>query len=177
MYDFLLNKNGDILFKQSDRYKSSLQFDFFVTQTNGLVFDFYVDNTEPLKLLEEKNLYPGFQFDFQIEEVKENKEIMGVTNEEEYIYQQIQIRLNTVLGTVENNKQIGSKLELYKHNLLNPDKDYDFTLIQQCIKDAIDDVLPNAEITVNKTSTIYTDYSNSLIVTITYKDLNFYYYL
>ena len=177
MFDFMLNKNGDILFKQSDRYKSSLQFDFYVTQTNGLVFDFYVDNYETDYLIREENIHPEFQFDFQIEEMKEDKEIVSISKEEDIIYQQIQIRLNSALGTIRNNENVGSKLELYKHNLLNPDKDYDFTLIQQCVYDAIKDVLPQAEITVSKSSTIYTDYSNSLIVTITYKESNYYYYL
>lgn len=177
MYDFMLNKNGDILFKQSDRYKSSLQFDFFVTQTNGLIFDFYVDNPEPLSIIKEENVHPGFQFDFYIDEMKEDKEIVGVTNEEDYIYQQIQIRLNSALGTIKNNENIGSKLELHKHTLLNPKKDYDYSAVQQCVRDAIKDILPQAEITVSKSSTIYTDYSNSLIVTITYKELNYYYYL
>ena len=93
------------------------------------------------------------------------------------IYQQIQIRLNSALGTIKNNENIGSKLELYKHNLLNPEKDYDYSLIQQCVYNAIKDILPQAEITVTKSSTIYTDYSNSLIVIITYKNQNYYYYL
>ena len=43
-FDFKLNKFGDILFKYSNRDYSSLQFDFFTSPTNGLVFDFYVDN-------------------------------------------------------------------------------------------------------------------------------------
>ena len=149
----MLNKNGDILFKQSDRYKSSLQFDFFVTQSNGLIFDFY------------------------IEQLKDDKEIVCVDNEEDYIYQQIKIRLSSALGTIKENENIGSKLDLYKHTLINPEKDYDFTIIEQCVRDALYDILPNAEITVSKNSTIYTDYSNSLIVTITYKELNYYYYL
>ena len=34
-YDFQLNENGDILFKQSDRSDSFLQFDFFVAKTIG----------------------------------------------------------------------------------------------------------------------------------------------
>lgn len=177
MFDFTLNKNGDILFKQSDRYKSSLQFDFFITQTNGLIFDFYIDNYETNSLIKEKNVYPGLQFDFQIEKIKEDKEIMCVTKEEDYIYQQIQIRLSSALGTIRNNENIGSELELYKHNLLNPEKDYNYSLIQQCAYNAIKDILPQAEITVTKSSTIYTDYSNSLIVMITYKDQNYYYYL
>lgn len=175
MYDFMLNKNGDILFKQSDRYKSSLQFDFFITQSNGLIFDFYVDNAEPLKLLDD--VHPGLQFDFYIEQLKEDKEIACIDNEEDYIYQQIKIRLSSALGTIRENENIGSKLDLYKHTLINPEKDYDFTIIEQCVRDALYDILPNAEITVSKNSTIYTDYSNSLIVTITYKELNYYYYL
>lgn len=177
MFDFTLNKNGDILFKQSDRYKSSLQFDFFITQTNGLIFDFYIDNYETNYLIKEKNVYPGLQLDFQIEKIKEDKEIVCVTKEEDYIYQQIQIRLSSALGTIRNNENIGSELELYKHNLLNPEKDYNYSLIQQCVYNAIKDILPQAEITVTKSSTIYTDYSNSLIVMITYKDQNYYYYL
>ena len=177
MFDFQLNKNGDILFKQSDRYKSSLQFDFYITQTTGLVFDFYVDNYEENSLIQEKNVHPGMQMDFQLEKIKEDKEIICTIREEDYIYQQIQIRLSSALGTIKNNENIGSELELHKHTLLNPGKEYDYAVIQECVYNAIKDILPQAEITVSKSATIYTDYSNSLIVTITYKDQNYYYYL
>ena len=39
-YDFQLNKNGDILFKQSNRDNSSLQLDFYVAEYKGLMFNF-----------------------------------------------------------------------------------------------------------------------------------------
>ena len=72
-YDFQLNENGDILFKQSDRSDSFLQFDFFVAKTNGLVFDFYVDTYEQREYLQD--LKPGFVFEFCIDNPDKDKEI------------------------------------------------------------------------------------------------------
>ena len=65
-YDFQLNKNGDILFKQSDHNKNYLQFDFYVASSNGLRFDFYVDNyINSQQYL--SGLQPSFAFDFYID--------------------------------------------------------------------------------------------------------------
>ena len=72
-------------------------------------------------------------------------------------------------------EDIGSNLDLYKHNLMS-DKD-DFSTIKDSVKEALYDVLPNAEIDVQKINTIYLDYSNSIMITIKDDEYNYYYYV
>ena len=61
-FDFKLNKFGDILFKYSNREQASLQFDFFTSPTNGLLFDFYIDSYVSESFL--PDLDPMFSFQF-----------------------------------------------------------------------------------------------------------------
>ena len=152
-YDFQLSENGDILFKQSNRSKEFLQFDFYVAKTNGLVFDFYIDNPD------------------------NDKEIVYIDDKEEYLYQQIKIRLSSALGTIRGNENLGSTLDNYRHMLLNPDKKKEYTDLIICVRNAINDILPDAQIDIYNTPTIYTDFTNSIVIAITQEDLNFYYYL
>lgn len=174
-FDFKLNKFGDILFKYSDREQSSLQFDFITSPTNGLLFDFYIDSYTSEGYL--SDLTPMFSFQFYIDTPAYDKEIMTVRSDEEYIYQQIKIRLSTALGSIKNNENIGSELDKYRHTILNPNKETDYAEIKDCIEKAISDVLPGATIKVIAKDTIYTDFTNSLIVSISKGEYNYYYYL
>lgn len=174
-YDFQLNENGDILFKQSTRDKSSLQFDFYISKTNGMMFDFYVDSYDTNEYL--YDLSPQFVFNFCVDNPENNKEIVCIDNKKEYLYQQIKIRLSSTLGTLKNNENIGSTLDNYRHMLLNPDKKKGYDNIISCVRNAINDILPNAKIEVFNTPTIYTDFTNSIIISIIKDDINYYYYL
>ena len=119
-YDFQLNKNGDILFKQSNRDNSSLQLDFYVAESKGLMFNFYIDSyIDEQEYL--NDLDPEFIFEFYIDTPKNNKEILCIENKEDYLYQQLKIRLNSALGTIKGNEEIGSTIDNYRHILLNPD--------------------------------------------------------
>ena len=174
-YDFQLNENGDILFKQSDRSDSFLQFDFFVAKTNGLVFDFYIDTYESKEYLQD--LKPSFVFEFYIDNPDKNKEVVCIENKNDYLYQQIKIRLSSSLGTIKGNESLGSTLDNYRHMLLNPDKKQDYKDTETCVREAIKDILPNAQITIYNTPRIYTDFTNSIIISIVQEDFDFYYYL
>lgn len=175
-YDFQLNKNGDILFKQSQKKETALQFDFYVANTKGMIFNFYIDNYEEQKYL--NDLVPQFAFKFYVDTPKNNKDIMCIDNKEDYLYQQIKIRLNSALGTIKSNENIGSTLDNYRHILLNPDKNKgNYSDLILCVKNAIKDILPNAEITIYNSSSIYTDFTNSIVISIIQDDLNYYYYL
>lgn len=175
-YDFQLNKNGDILFKQSDRDKTSLQLDFYVAESNGLVFNFYIDSyIDEQEYLD--NLDPQFIFEFYIDTPKNNKEILCINNKKDYLCQQIKIRLNSALGTIKNNENIGSTLDYYRHILLNPEKQNEYTELIDCVRNAIKDILPNAKIEIYNKPSIYTDFTNSLIISIIQDDINYYYYL
>lgn len=174
-FDFKLNKSGDILFKYSDREYSSLQFDFFTSPTSGLVFDFYIDNYISEGYL--SGLKPMFSFQFYIDTPAYDKEIVPIKSNEEYIYQQIKIRLSSALGSIKNNENIGSELDKYRHTILNPNKETDYSEIKECVEKAIADILPDATIKVTAKDTIFTDFTNSLIVSISKGDFNYYYYL
>ena len=174
-YDFQLNENGDILFKQSDRSDSFLQFDFFIAKTNGLVFDFYIDVYKQKEYLQD--LKPGFVFEFCIDNPEENKEIVCIEDKNDYLYQQIKIRLSSALGTIKGNESLGSTLDNYRHMLLNPDKKKDYKDIEICVREAIKDILPDAKITIYNTRSIYTDFTNGIIRSIVQEEFDFYYYL
>ncbi len=175
-YDFQLNEKGDILFKQSNCENPSFQFDFYVAKSKGLIFDFYVDNNENKQEYLD-NLYPQFVFKFYIDSPKNDKKIMCIDTKEDYIYQQIKLRLSSALGTIKNNENIGSNLDIYKHMLLNPDKKKNYTELIDCVKEAIKDILPNAKIEIYNKPSIYTDFTNSIIISIIQDDYNYYYYL
>lgn len=174
-YDFTLGKNGDILFKQSDRSTSSLQFDFYIAKSEGLVLDFYIDSNNEEKYL--SDLKPSFEFNFRTNIPSNNKDVMCITNKQDYLHQQIKIRLSSAIGTMIANENIGSYLDNYRHILLNPEKDKGYDELISCVKMAISDILPNAQVGVKKKPSIYTDFTNSLVISITQDDFNFYYYL
>lgn len=172
--DFALNENGDILFTESTRKSSSLQLDFLISNTNALKFDFYITDTKEQDYL--PNMEPDFIFNFYINNIENNKEIFLTESDEDLLFQKIKLRLNTILGTVINNEELGSDLINYKHIILNPEKE-NFSKLIETVKKALDDILPNAEITVKRLNTNYIDYSNSLLITIVKDEINYYYYL
>ena len=49
--------------------------------------------------------------------------------------------------------------------------------IEVCVREAIKDILPDAKITIYNTPSIYTDFTNSIIISIVQEDFDFYYYL
>lgn len=173
-FDFKLNKKGDLLFEYSTRDSSSLQFDFFVSNTNGLIFDFYIDSPNYQKFL--PDLEPGLIFKFFIDSPVHNKEICTIENDE-YIEQQIKIRLTSALGSIRGNESIGSRLDDYRHMLLNPEKENDYGEIIYCVEQAIADILPNATVEIFNKPGIYTDFTNSLIISIYQDEQQYYYYL
>ena len=81
------------------------------------------------------------------------------------------------MGTIKGNESLGSTLDNYRHILLNPDKKKDYKDIEICVREAIKDILPDAKITIYNTPSIYTDFTNSIIISIVQEDFDFYYYL
>lgn len=178
MIDFQLNKNGDLLFEESQVLNNSFELNFFVSKSDTLTINFYTENLSSFSYLEnhkeDRILNPGICLNLYIKKIENNKEVV-IAKDEDYIEQQIKIRLQTALGTLLNNEGIGSDLDLYKHNII-ADND-NFSVIRESAKRAISDILPNAEIDVQKIETIYLDYSNSLMITIKNDDYNYYYYV
>lgn len=178
MIDFQLDKNGDLLFEESKVINNSFELNFFVSQSNIMIMNLYTENLAPFSYLENKKenkiLTPGICMNMYLKKAENNKEIV-LAKDEDYIEQQIKIRLQTTLNTLLHNEDIGSDLDLYRHNIIT-EKD-DFSTIKESVKRAIEDILPEAEIDVEKIETIYLDYSNSLMITIRNRDYSYYYYV
>lgn len=173
MKDFLLNTNGDIMFEKSNFIEDSLEFNFLVSSYKTLSLKFYIENYNDFKYLNDYT--PQFILSFNFKKIENDKSIIINENEEQYYQQQIKIRLETPLNTLLENSTIGSSISLYNHKVMTNDNT--FNDIKQCVKEALKDILPNAQIQVKKIDTIYLDYSNSLLITINFKNYSYYYYV
>lgn len=170
MVDFMLDNSGDIMFAEASM-DSEFQFDFVVSNNSTLFMDFYIENLKEHQYL--KNMTPGLIYNFSISKITNNKEIVYNSDEEDYLYQQLKIRISSVVGTILNNEDIGSDIDKYRHK--NIDKNLDYIL--GSIRTAIEDIMPDAKISIRKTDSGYYDYSDSVEVSISNKKFNFYYYL
>ena len=171
MIDFVLNSNGDLSFFASDPNSNQFQLDFFTSNNSSLLFDFYIENFKSSSYL--KDLKPELVFNFELSNIEYNKDIYCTTSEEDYLFQQIKIRLSSPLETIMGNESIGSTLDYYRHKNI----DENIYTISECIKNAIKDIMPNVKVNVEKIGNAYFDYTDSLKITISNKDYNFYYYL
>lgn len=171
MIDFILDDNGDLSFKALELSDTGLQIDFFVSDNSILFFDFYIENNKKFSYI--KNLNPGLILHFTVDEIKYDKEIICNTTDEDYLFQQLKIRINSSLNTILGNEDIGSDVEFYRHKNINENID----LIFKSIKTAINDIMPNANVSIEKINEGYFDYTNKLQITISNEEYSFYYYL
>lgn len=171
MKDFMLSSTGDITFSTAEELSPSFQFDFFVSDNSIMNLNFYVENLKKPKYL--KGLTPGIVFNFNISKTENDKEIVYNIDEEEYLYQQLKIRISSVLGTILGNEDIGSTIELYKHKNIDDNLNY----ILSSVKEAIEDIMPEAILNIRKIGGGYYSYSDSVEITISNKEYKFYYYL
>jgi hypothetical protein len=171
MKDFMLNNSGDIMFATAEELAPSFQFDFFISDNSIMTLNFYIENLKKSKYL--KGLTPGLIFDFNISKTENDKEIIYNIDEEEYLYQQLKIRISSVLGTILGNEDIGSTIESYKHKNIDDNLNY----ILSSVKDAIEDIMPEAILNIRKIGGGYYTYSDSVEITVSNKEYKFYYYL
>lgn len=168
MYDLMLTPNGDLAFEVSEQLKDSLQINFVTSKSNALSVNFYIDN------LIDREINDGLVINFRVHKPLNNKTCREAVGQDFY-EQCIKLRLESTIGTIKGNEDIGSRLELHKHNYV--DSTSIESNIKKCVKEAIQDILPNANISIKKTKTAYLDYTNSFIVTIIDQDKYYEYYL
>lgn len=171
MKDFMLSNSGDIMFATSEELAPEFQLDFFISDNSTLFMDFYVENLKKPKYLD--GLTPGLIYNFNITKIENDKEIVYNLDEEEYLYQQLKIRISSVLGTIYGNEDVGSKIELYKHKNIDDNLNY----ILSSVREAITDIMPEAKLNIRKIGGGYYTYSDSVEITISNKEYKFYYYL
>lgn len=168
MYDLMLTPNGDLAFEASEQLKDSLQINFVTSKSNALSIDFYIDN------LIDRDPGNGLIIDFRVHKPLNNKTCREAVGQDFY-EQCIRLRLESTIGTIKGNEEIGSRLELYKHDYV--DSNSIENDVKKCVKEAIEDILSNATISIKKTKTPYLNYTNSFIITIVDQDKYYEYYL
>lgn len=168
MLDLFLTDSGDLSFLTNMSSKSSegFKFNFHIAQSDSLLFNFYIDNTN----VKENN--NGFEYNFYTYTPSYNKEMMTVSSKN-YIQQCIKIRLNTEINTIRENTDLGSELHTIIHSSI-PDNKLQ-SKVEKMIKNSIQDILPNASVTVSFLNTDYLNYHDSIRVVIINSEDVYYY--
>lgn len=143
MIDFKLDERGDIILSSPDEY-SAFRIDFAIKEYPLLLITFKNDEED-----EDTNKNNCLEIQFITDEVEpiHGKKLDTVTDNEEKA-QSIAIRLKTELGELDELYfNFGSELACFRHlDLLN--NTY-WSKIEEKVKEAISDVVPYNESTVN----------------------------
>ena len=168
MLDLFLTDSGDLSFLTNMSSKSSEGFvyNFHIAQTDSLLFNFYIDNTN------KKENNNCFEYSFYTYTPEYNKEMMTVSSKN-YIQQCIKIRLNTELDTIRENTDMGCNLHTIIHSNIPNNKLK--TKVEEMIKESIQDILPNASVSVSFLNTDYLNYHDSIRVVIVNNEDIYYY--
>ncbi len=162
-YDFLLTNKGDISFEVSDIEDSeSFTFNFHYATSDSLLFNFFPEINGT------KEREPGMlQFNFNTYTVlydKKNKLISG----DDFIKQSIKIALETELGTVRENDEVGSEIYKYRHMFM--EEKSVITTIEKYATEAVHKIIPNSEVKVYLMKTDYYDFYNAIKISVTFLD-------
>lgn len=162
-YDFLLNSKGDISFEAMSQDEiEQFVLEFHCATSDSLLFNFFTEING-----EKKREPEMLQFNFSTYEIlydKKNKLVTG----DEYIKQAIKIQLETEIGTLRENSDIGSDLYRYRHMLM--DKEVVIARIKECVTAAIKDIVPNCEVKVYLLETAYYDFHNAIKISVIFLD-------
>lgn len=162
MKDLFLTPRGDLAIDNILNSHERLELNFITSKSNALVVNFFLEDG-----YENKPSASSLIINFNFEKPEFNKELKLISGDM-CMEQAIKIRLQSALGSIEGNKDIGSKLEMVIHELI--DNPSTLLNLERIIKEAIYDLIPNANISIEKTSTKYIDYSTNLKISIIDKD-------
>jgi hypothetical protein len=162
--DFLLTPSGDITFEMYERKSSPFNISFITSKTKALTISFHTDSSNSIHA---KNTSLTINFSTYN---PSNDKAISMTTSDEYYEQQIRLRLLTAIGDMKSYKELGSKIEIYKHKIM------DSLNLEQSLHDeilrAIKDIIPNCELVIELKKDIYYGYSNCISVEIFDLDKN-----
>lgn len=158
MKDLFLTPRGDLAIENIVDSKQRLEINFITSKSNALRLNFFVEDT-----FSKQRTADSLLLNFRVETPLENKELRIISGSLA-MEQAIKIRLLSSLGSIKGNTDIGSKIESVIHSFI--DKDSTLLTLEKYIKEAISDIISNPIIKINKVNSKYTDYSDSLRVTI-----------
>lgn len=158
MNDFYLTPRGDLAIENITAKSNQLQLSFVTSKSNALCLNFHLDDTYFNQT--SKN---SLSINFSINTPSYDKEIRIISGDE-CIQQAIKIRLCSALGSIRGNTDIGSTLELLKHELI--DNPTIVNSLKTAITIAIKDIIPNPTIIINTPQSKYVNYSTGFDVVI-----------
>lgn len=158
MKDLFLTPRGDLAIEDMSDSKQRLEINFITSKSNALRLNFFIEDT----FFKNKSIN-SLLLNFKIDIPENNKELRLISGDLA-MEQAIKIRLLSSLGSIRGNTDIGSKIETVIHNFI--DKDATLTTLEKLIKEAISDIITNPVIKISKVNSKYTDYSETLKITI-----------
>lgn len=145
MFDLALTEKGDIVFQQNINRQKPFKICFVVSKGKAFKINFRTEDCS--SLVASSN---AIKISFDIGKKENNKKAIIFYDQNARI-QSIKIRIQTALGDVAGRQSLGSSLETVKHKQLHDKK------VQQqvitIIKEAIQDILPNADVRVKPVAT------------------------
>ena len=158
MKDLFLTPRGDLAIEDMSDSKQRLEINFITSKSNALRLNFFIEDTFS-KIKSSNSLLLNFKVD-----IPENNKELRLISGNLAVEQAIKIRLLSSLGSIQGNTDIGSKIETVIHNFI--DKDATLMTLEKLIKEAISDIISNPVIKISKLNSKYTDYSDTLKITI-----------
>lgn len=158
MKDLYLTPRGDLSIENIDNSSNRLEIDFITSKSNALVINFFLEDSY-YKYISETAL----NIAFELNKPEFNKELRLISGDE-YLEQAIKIRLASSLNSIAGNEDIGSKIETIIHSYV--DSPNTVKELEKLVKEAIKDIVPNANVYIQKPKTRYVDYSTNLKVII-----------
>ena len=158
MKDLFLTPRGDLAIEDMSDSKQRLEINFITSKSNALRLNFFIEDTFS-KIKSINSLLLNFKID-----IPENNKELRLISGNLAMEQAIKIRLLSSLGSIRGNTDIGSKIETVIHDFI--DKDATLTTLEKLIKEAISDIITNPVIKISKVNSKYTDYSETLKITI-----------
>lgn len=158
MKDLYLTPRGDLSIENISNSSNRLELDFITSKSNALAINFFLEDSY-YKYVSETAL----NISFELNKPEFNKELRLISGDE-YIEQAIKIRLASALNSIAGNEDIGSRIETIIHNYI--DSPNTVKELEKLIKEAIKDIVPKADIYIQKPKTRYVDYSTNLKVII-----------
>jgi phage gp46-like protein len=166
MFDLALTEKGDVLFQNDTKQKMPLVISLCPREALKITL-----SAEGFLPLEQSNNALKISFDCKTD-VEYKKAIM--LNEHDSKIQAIKIRLQTTLGDIAGNTDIGSKLELVKHKESTDESV--LSSIKTYVTEAIADIISDPEIIIKPVVSISNGYEQKVIIYIYENEMLIYKY-
>lgn len=158
MKDFYLTPRGDLAISNINTDNNKLEINFITSYSNALCLNFFIEDVQSTKLNPS-----SLRINFNIEKPSYDKEIKIISGDE-YMQQAIKIRLNSALGSIRENLDIGSTLEELIHELV--DNKNIINSLKTAIAKAIYDIIPNPTIIISQPKSKYINYSTGFNIVV-----------